>query len=342
MSVINQMLRDLDTRQKGGHASLDPALGRLTRDTVSVLPPAKSGKGRSLARPLPLVLGLVLVLVVAGGWLVRPGGDTAPRAAAPAPAVLAVEPPKPQTAPLQAAMVQPQPAVAVAAAPSAKPTPAVAVPAPPAVAPRASEPAARSVASPSLQVPTGASLAAATTPPAARPKPEALPSPINRTQAAGDVMAQARTMWDQGARDGATQLLRDAIAVLARSGADSVALLLQAVKELTRLELAQGHAGAALDMLQRLEPQLANQADAWGLRGNVAQRLGRHAESAQAYLTALSLRPGEARWMLGAAVSLAADGHTAQAAELAQQARQRGALSSEVEAYLRQQGVLLP
>ena len=122
---------------------------------------------------------------------------------------------------------------------------------------------------------------------------------------------------------------------------ESGTLLAQAVREIVRMELAQGHPVAALDLLQRLEPQLANQADVWALRGNVAQRLGRHAESVQAYLSALKLRPGEARWMLGAAVSLAAQGQTAQATELAEQARQRGGLSPEVESYLRQQGVVL-
>ena len=157
-------------------------------------------------------------------------------------------------------------------------------------------------------------------------------------------MAQAQSLWEQGSRDAATQLLRDATAVLERSAAagESNALLSQAVRELTRMELAQGHAAAAMELLQRLEPLLANQPDVWALRGNVAQRLGRHTESVQAYQTALKLRPGEARWMLGAAVSLAAQGHTAQATELAEQARERGGLSPEVESFLRQQGVVLP
>jgi tetratricopeptide (TPR) repeat protein len=179
----------------------------------------------------------------------------------------------------------------------------------------------------------------------APPKQEPAVPPPSRTQAeaAREVIGQAQSLWEQGSQDAATQLLRDAVAVLERSAlaGESTAMLAQATRELTRMELARGHAAAAMDLLQRLEPLLANQADVWAVRGNAAQRLGRHAESVQAYLTALKLRPGEARWMLGAAVSLAAEGHTAQAAELAEQARERGALSAEVESYLRQQGVVL-
>lgn len=69
--------------------------------------------------------------------------------------------------------------------------------------------------------------------------------------------------------------------------------------------------------------------------------LRRHEESASAYLMALKLRLEEARWMLGAAVSLAAQGQTARAAELAEKARAGGVLSREVATYLRQLGVPL-
>lgn len=95
-------------------------------------------------------------------------------------------------------------------------------------------------------------------------------------------------------------------------------------------------------MLTRLEPALAGAADVWAIRGNAAQRLGRHAESAAAYQRALTLRPNEPRWMLGAAVSLAAQGQTIAAAELAEKARAGGVLSPEVASYLRQSGVILP
>ena len=62
-------------------------------------------------------------------------------------------------------------------------------------------------------------------------------------------------------------------------------------------------------------------------------------DAMHAYLQSLSQRPHEPRWMLGAAVSLAAQGQLGPAGELAEQARQAGALPADVANYLRQLGV---
>ena len=56
-------------------------------------------------------------------------------------------------------------------------------------------------------------------------------------------------------------------------------------------------------------------------------------------MVALQSRPNEQRWMLGAAVSLAALGQTSSATEMANKARAVGLISPEVQAYLRQMGV---
>ena len=105
------------------------------------------------------------------------------------------------------------------------------------------------------------------------------------------------------------------------------------------MELALGHTAEAWDLLSRLEPRLAGQADLWALRGNAAQRLSRHEDSVHSYMEALQLRPEEQRWQLGLAVSLAALGRTAAAAEVADKARAMGPISRDVLAYLRQMGV---
>jgi Flp pilus assembly protein TadD len=94
-----------------------------------------------------------------------------------------------------------------------------------------------------------------------------------------------------------------------------------------------------LEMLTRLEPALSAQADLWAVRGNAAQRLARHQESVHAYLRALELRPDEPRWMLGAAVSLAALGRLEEAAVQAERARASATVSPEILTYLRQAGV---
>lgn len=155
-------------------------------------------------------------------------------------------------------------------------------------------------------------------------------------------MTQAQNLWNAGSRDAAMDLLQQAVATAERVGGGPVAgkaLLLPLVRELTRMQLADGRASAALDLLARLEPLMNGEPDLWAVRANAAQRLGRHVDSLQAYRTALQSRPNEQRWLLGAAVSLAALGQTANANEMAEKARQQGPISRDVLTYLRQVGV---
>ena len=137
------------------------------------------------------------------------------------------------------------------------------------------------------------------------------------------------------------ELVREALATAERAGAADPEIQLLA-RELARMELAQGRAGQALELLTRLEPRLANQADLWALRGNAAQRLGRHGEAVLAYERALQLRADEPRWPLAAAVSLAALGQLDAAARYVAQARAAGPVNPEVLNYLRQAGVAVP
>ena len=159
-----------------------------------------------------------------------------------------------------------------------------------------------------------------------------------------ETVGQAQRMWAAGDREAALELLREAMPMLERSHAPELAgtgaaATLAMLRELARMEFALGQPEAVLALLQRHELLLAGRADLWALRANAAQRVGRHAEAGQAYRTALKIRPAEARWMLGAAVSLAALGHLTEAAEMADQARAIGEVNPEVFAYLRQLGV---
>lgn len=161
-----------------------------------------------------------------------------------------------------------------------------------------------------------------------------------------EVLAQAQVLWRTGSPEGAIALLQNALATLERGGLPALpvadnAPLAVLVRELARLEVLQGRPALVLEMLKRMEPALSGIADLWASRGNAAQRLARHAEAANAYQTALSLRPTEPRWMLGLAVSQAAQGELTQAADWAEKARQAGALGPDVAAYLRELGVPL-
>jgi Flp pilus assembly protein TadD len=361
VSVINKMLRDLDARRADGAGSEHPRQASLSgmQGTVSVPSSAQGPVGR-LGRWLLLAL-LVLAAGIAAAWYLGLGmfspPPPAPAAvviepapAAPVPAASAPEPVAPAAADPPAVVaelpvrVEPEPPAAVEPpverkkkrrAESAGPEAAVTL------APERPEKKDRrrtADATASTPVPAPAS------PPAAQNAGAGAPAvqPQRGQTAARETLAQAQALWNAGSREPALDLVRDAVTVLERVQPVDVALLAQLVREQVRMELALGRPGAVLALLSRLEPLLSGQADLWAVRGNAAQRLGRHEESVQAYLAALQLRPGEARWMLGAAVSLAALGKTAAAAQQAEQARALGPVSPEVLTYLRQAGVPLP
>ncbi|HCY17243.1 MAG: hypothetical protein A2Z93_07125 [Curvibacter sp. GWA2_64_110] len=262
----------------------------------------------------------------------------------------------PARAPALPGSLQPAPALRVAPAPPRSPVVGSAAATPSAVQPDLRHPGASQAEAVAVQAP--AERAAAPTqkaPPAAAKattgtrsaKPAEPLTPINPRQAAAlEALSQARSLWDAGSREAALDAMRQAVAVAeqAQTSAPEPATLpafQTLVRELARMELAQGRVSQVLELLVRLEPLLADQADLWAVRGNAAQRLGQHQASVHAYGMALKLRPGEPRWMLAVAVSLAAQGQLTAAAEQAEKARAAGAVSPEVLAYLRQLGVPL-
>jgi Flp pilus assembly protein TadD len=149
-------------------------------------------------------------------------------------------------------------------------------------------------------------------------------------------VASARLLWSEGSRDGALATLRDALAA-AEAARDTQAVRLLA-RELAGLELAGNRPQATLDLLRRHANLFAEDADALALRGNAQQRLGMHSEAAESYLAALRLRPAEGKWMVGAAISLAADGRREEAQAWVDRARDRGAVTPPIAAYLQQLG----
>jgi len=257
-----------------------------------------------------------------------PGNPPAPPGTnAPATAMtLRMEPSLSARRALDALLSTPTPATAhappVAAAPAA-----VAAPAPaPVVVDR---PKTRTAASPAIA-------------PAA-PTGDSTPAIQRLQQAGGDAMAQAQNLWNSGSHDAAMDLMQQSIAAAERSAkaGGGGTVLTPLVREMARMQLAEGRFGAVWEMLTRLEPLLGNQPDLWAIRANAAQRLGRHQDSVHAYMMALQSRPDEQRWLLGTAVSLAALGQTSSAAEMVEKARAVGPVSKDILAYLRQAGVPL-
>jgi tetratricopeptide (TPR) repeat protein len=166
-------------------------------------------------------------------------------------------------------------------------------------------------------------------------------APKSLRQLALDALAQAQIQWAEGARQSAIDLVKATLMRLEQSAPGDSATLATLTRDYVRMVLAQGQTQEALATLERLEPHLAGVADIWALRGNAAQRLGRHAQAISAYSKAMALRPDEARWMLGAAVSMAASGQIGPAGDLAEKVRLAGALPPDVASYLRQLGVVI-
>ncbi len=375
MSVINKMLRDLDSRQTGADTSAPPG---IARDTLIVSDSGYAGRSTPASPRKPVLLavfGALLAGVMAAWWYLErnvaapipvvaasrpsaPAGNTVVSAviprADPVPSLaaaslpIAAAPPASMPAPVTASMSAPVPAAAPAAAPA---------PAPPTSPAQADsslkmDSTFRSVPTSVASTRTTAGVtprtAPARAPSAAASTAAAMPARQNlpRESPALEALAQAQNLWNEGSHEAAIDLAAEALALAERANAAGAAtgnasVLTALARELARMELAQGRVSQALAMLTRLEPVLKDVADVWALRGNAAQRLGLHQESAAAYMTALKLKANEPRWMLGAAVSLAAQGQTAAAAELAEKARAAGVVSPEVATYLRQLGVPL-
>ena len=346
MSVINKMLRDLDQRQAKATTPLTPH-GGLPAGTAALAgfaqPASTSGARLRRARPVGLVLAFMgLALVLGASWW------AAQRAAPSAPVrdAVATVAEVPVQVPAQPAVSAPTPvaAVSVASAPIAMPIP---MPAPVAPSPPPSSSSAK-------HEPATLGLRMDTTltprkPTERAPAPERAPTPTSelpKGPTPNEALERAQALWNTGSREAAIDLLQDAVTVAERAGAGSSfaqgnPVLLPLVRELTRMQLAESRHGAVWDLLTRLEPQLGNAPDLWAIRGNAAQRLGRHQDSVLAYMAALQSRPNEQRWLLGAAVSLAALGQNRSAGDMADKARAVGVVSPEVLAYLRQMGVPL-
>ncbi len=366
MSVINKMLRDLDSRQStpaaGATRPPDGSAG-LTAGTVALgSHSATSGaptspSGRSLRLGL---LALAAVLMAGLVWWASQRPEAVPVSAVPsAQSAPAAQAQVTATAPgAQPPVTSPIVVATEAAGPAARePAPAITTPAKPATPKPVEAQAAAAKALPAkpfagqLKEETELSplrLANRLGAQSAAMAPRAVAStgaavspdvPKTRPPVAQEVLAQAQERWNLGERGPAISLLQVAITRLEGSGASEASALAALTREYVRMALAQGQASAASAMLTRLEQPLAGVADIWALRGNVAQRLGHHPEAVRAYLKSLELRPNEPRWMLGAAVSMAAQGQVGPAGDLAEQARQAGGLRPDVANYLRQLGV---
>lgn len=368
MSVVNKMLRDLDRQRSDGRGADPAGTLELTRGVAAV---ADLTTASRRWRPWPLAGVLVALLVAGAGlrgwWTALPVSPVAPIARAEPAVAIGRAPTASSATALSSEAPQPPPSL-VLLQPAKQPLPVASGAQPVAARVQRDSPepsffrmetALRSLPKRRSDA-TGPAPTSTSTPSAPASSPVERPASVKvapraladapaaaalaqRQAATTELMEQAQRLWKGGSREAAIGLMRDAVLLAERDQGDGTrpgsSGLIRLVRELVRMELAEGHVSQALERLVRLEGALAGEADLWALRGNAAQRLGRHRESAEAYLAALKLRPDQPRWMLGAAVSLAADGQASAALPWAQRARDQGALTPELATYLRQLGV---
>ena len=360
MSLLNQVLRDLDQRQAPGA----PAVAKAAAPRAH----APSAGQRVMRWGLGLVATLAAIAV--GGW--AQGSIRWPAKAADTPvAVAPVAAPRPVT---------PAPALPTPApAPVAAPTPAAATPEPSTVAPAA---AAAPVALPvAIATPIARSKPASKPQPAGDTAPVAAAKPEPRIElrtAARSPQERAEALYQRGVtahqagqlNDSAaafTAALREdprhAAARVAQAGMlislsrpdDATALLKEGLAlapaqpqlalMLARLQAERQDWAAAAETLKAAgnttSLNTAESAEFHGFHAAILQRAGRHGEAIEKYGTALRLAPNRGVWWMGLAISLEEIGQADTARAAFQRAKSIGlpdGAAGYVDARLKQLG----
>lgn len=349
MSLINQMLQDLEKRQPhGGLADLPPGVVSAAEK------PRPATRWQALA--------LISLATAVAVFAIRLVPDRKPEPPAARVIQEAVLPPLPAV-PVVPAADEPAPAVpgnpaATSAAPKAtvvSTTPAgKAQPAKP-QAPLAAQVQAPPVPSPAKAVPGPAAAKAA----AAKPGGGRIDKSINSGGGQADAYyQQALEAYTQGRAAESAEKLQQALAVepgnvpsrqlltrqlleqrrldeargVLREGMRLQPSVLQWPTLLARIELEKGDLAAARAAVDSALPQGAASADLQSLAGAVAQRQGKPDEAAEFYRRALQLKPADGRAWIGLGVALEAEGHRPEAREAFRRAQATGNLPPELEA----------
>lgn len=371
MSLINQMLQDLDKRRASSHER------EVLPNNVRVLP--QSAKPR-MRWWIPAAGGALVVAAAASWFLLRPtpvaldvstkapaappvvvAAPQSPAAPVVAPppiataAVIAADPPGPSK-PTSAPPVQPEPRVAVAE------------PEPPRMAPAQPEPARTALPSP-VDGPRAASPRRSSAPVQARAEEtsaRAAPQIDKRTQQltppqlAENEYRSGTTLLSQGRGAEAQQKFRLAL----QQHADHVGarqalfgLLLEAKKTgeaeqllqeglqmnvhqagfamaLARMQVDRGDTPAAVVTLQKSAPSAVGSPDYLAFLAALLQRQSRHVEAVDHYTAALAMAPNSGVWQMGMGISLQALGRTAEARDAFRRAQASRALNPELQAFV--------
>lgn len=361
MSVINQVLRDLD--QRHAQAAAMPA-------AVRPLP-----LPRGTARTRRLVLAALALVLVGGtaGTMAWSLGMRSPAAAQPV--IVAAAAPAAARSPVVVSTAPVAAASAVPAQPALVDAPARAVPQP--TAGVAASAPARAIAA--LAVPAATPIAPPPEPSGVAPATEGLgtrridPAPpaeprIEKRAPVRTAHERAEAHYRRGVASHQQGLLDDAAnayaaalheqpghaparealagARIAQGRADDAGHVLAdglarhphhpaMSLMLARLHAERGELQQAADLLQPL-PTAGASADDLAFRAAIVQRQNRHADAAELFSAALRTAPNHGVWWMGLGISLAADGRRDDAREAFERARGSGTLSPALMQYVEQ------
>jgi len=368
MSVINQMLLDLERRRASGEER-----NRIP-DHVRALP-GGTVLERERIVPAAIVAAVGLCVVAAGAyWWWQHG---IPGVAKP-PLIAAGEQENAERiarrmsldlakAPLPTEVA----AVADAAAPTGISTQSIIVSEPPSWAsPRGESPATRSAPAEESAAPPAKTPAVAVTTPVTKAAATAAAAPANtaidkrlreptpRQRAEAEYaraaaalqqgrMAEARSGFEAALQiDPAYHAARQALAgvlIDARQTADAMLVLQEGLQiapaqfgfamMAARLHVERGELDAAVQTLARSAEYAGSNADYAGFYAGLLQRQKRHAEAIDMFDRALRLRPNAGIWLLGMGISLEALGRNAEAQEAFRRAKASGNLTPELQTY---------
>ena len=350
MSLLNQMLQDLDSRR----ATVGPKSGMPNE--VRPLPAVR----RSNA---PLIVGVGVALSLLVFWFASQQADApvTPPPPAPLAALAPGLPPSPlvpgAVGPAEAAIVTPAlPEILVEneearlrletslrLLPEREPSPerrtAPVVPPKAATPPVAAAPAASSPAKPS-----GAMLIEKTSSSGSQHERAEIDyrkdvAALNAGRLNETIEGLRSALKQDGMHSPARQLLfkllienkrLDDAAELLREGLQLQPAQLSWAMSLGRLQVDRGDLPGAWQTLQQSLPFAGSSADYQGFAAHVLQRLGRSKDAAEHYQNATRLAPAEGRWWLGLGLVLEAGGHAAEARDALLRARESGTLSAEL------------
>lgn len=359
MSLINQMLTDLEARRGGNLRNVDHALDGLSSIPVS----ARPSQRRSL-----LLVGVVLLLglgVAATVWYLRfrpenPLPVLAP-AGAPAATEVSATPPAPAQPVAQPVIL----ADAPTPPPSAAPTPAAPSPPAKALPAVAATPAPSSDAAPAKAAaprsPSRVTGETSSNPDIASAPVVEEPGSFHRAPAvnapAADALAYERALrrLDGGASDELQSFVaghpthvaareRLALAWLAAGQTNAAETLLRAglqsnpgeirfARVLGHSVLSRGLAQDALTLLRPLAPPMAKDPDYHALLAAAEQGTGAHALAATRYRGLLQVQAANGQWLVGLGISLAALGDSRAAAAAFNRALDDRTLAEPLRAY---------